>query len=229
MLSAVADHPIKVIAAGRTDAGVHAYNQVIHFDSAAPREPRAWLLGGNSLLARDISLRWAQTVDSTFNARRSATARRYRYVMLNRRTRPGLLEGRLAWVVPPLDAQAMHRAAQTLVGEHDFSAFRDSDCQSKSPVRNLHSISVRRLDEFVVLDIAANAFLHHMVRNIAGTLIAIGQNKQLESWTQALLQGRERRLAGVTAEPGGLYFLGPEYPEQFGLPPLPAPSFPGHF
>ena len=229
MLTSVGDHAIKVVAAGRTDAGVHAYQQVVHFESGADRAPQAWLLGSNTHLPGDISLRWVQAVDPSFNARRSATLRHYRYVMLNARARSGLLDDRAARIIATLDAEAMQRAAQALVGEHDFSAFRDADCQSKSPVRKVHAISVRRLDEFVVLDIAANAFLHHMVRNIAGTLIVIGQNKQPESWTGTLLKGRNRSLSGMTAEACGLYFVGPEYPPQFGLPAPPAPWFPGHF
>lgn len=229
VLSSVADRPVKLTAAGRTDAGVHAYNQVVHFDSEANRPAQAWLLGGNAQLPRDIGLRWVQPVDGAFDARRSATARHYRYVMLNGRARPGLLHDRAAWIIAELDAAAMHRAAQGLVGEHDFSAFRDADCQSKTPMRNVHSIAVRRLDDFVVLDIAANAFLHHMVRNIAGTLIAIGQGKQPESWARQVLEGRERSRGGVTAEACGLYFVGPEYPPYFGLPPRPNAWFPGHF
>ena len=227
VLSAVADHPVKVTAAGRTDAGVHALNQVIHFDSEAPRAPHAWLLGGNSQLPRDISLRWVQAVAADFHARYGATARSYRYVIWAGRARSALLEGRVAWLIEPLDAGRMHRAAQALVGEHDFSAFRDADCQSPTPMRNVHAISVRRQGEFTVLDVKANAFLHHMVRNIAGVLMAIGQGQQPESWTQAVLDSRRRAEAGITAPPGGLCFVGPEYPAAFGLPPAPAPWFPG--
>jgi len=227
VLSAVADHSIKVTAAGRTDAGVHALNQVIHFDSAAARAPHAWLFGANSQLPRDISLRWVQAADAEFHARYSATARSYRYVMWSGRARSALLEGRVAWLIEPLDAERMHRAAQVLVGEHDFSAFRDSGCQSRTPMRNLHAISVRKQGDFSVLDVRANAFLHHMVRNIAGVLIAIGQGKQPESWARAVLESRQRAKGGVTAEPGGLCFVGPEYPARFGLPAVPAPWFPG--
>jgi tRNA pseudouridine38-40 synthase len=227
VLSAVADHAVKVTAAGRTDAGVHALNQVIHFDSGAARAPHAWLLGGNSQLPRDISLRWVQPVDADFHARYGATARSYRYVMWSARARSALLEGRVCWLVEPLDAGAMHRAAQALVGEHDFSAFRDADCQSKSPVRNLHGLTVRKHGDFTVLDISGNAFLHHMVRNIAGVLMAIGQGKQPEDWAKAVLESRSRAQGGVTAVAGGLCFLGPEYPARFALPPAPAPWFPG--
>ena len=226
VLSAVADHPVKVTAAGRTDAGVHALNQVIHFDSDAPRAPHAWLFGGNSQLPRDISLRWVQAATADFHARYAATARRYRYVMWTGRARSALLEGRVAWLIEPLDAERMHRAAQALVGEHDFSAYRDADCQSRTPMRNLHAIEVRRQGDFTVLDVKANAFLHHMVRNIAGVLMAIGQGKQPEDWARTVLESRSRAKGGVTADAAGLCFIGPEYPEAFGLPAAPAPWFP---
>jgi tRNA pseudouridine38-40 synthase len=227
VLSTVGNHAIKVTAAGRTDAGVHALNQVIHFDSDAPRVPHAWLLGANSQLPRDISLRWVQAVDAEFHARYGAVARSYRYVMWSGRARSALLEGRVCWRVEPLDAAAMHRAAQALVGEHDFSAYRDADCQSKSPVRMLHSLAVRKHGDFTVLDVRGNAFLHHMVRNIAGVLMAIGHGKQPESWARAVLESRSRAQGGVTAEAGGLCFIGPEYPARFALPAAPAPWFPG--
>ena len=226
VLSTVADHPVKVTAAGRTDAGVHALNQVIHFDSDAARAPHAWLFGGNSQLPRDISLRWVQPVDGEFHARYGATARSYRYVMWTSRARSALLDGRVTWLIEPLDAERMHRAAQALVGEHDFSAFRDADCQSRTPMRNLTAIAVRRQGDFTVLDVTANAFLHHMVRNIAGVLIAIGQGKQPEDWAAAVLASRNRARGGVTADAAGLCFVGPEYPDRFGLPPTPKPWFP---
>jgi tRNA pseudouridine38-40 synthase len=227
VLSTVGDHPIKVTAAGRTDAGVHALNQVIHFDSDAARAPHAWLFGCNSQLPRDISLRWVQAVDAEFHARYGAVARSYRYVMWSGRARSALLEGRVCWRVEPLDAAAMHRAAQVLAGEHDFSAFRDADCQAKTPTRTLHSLSVRQHGAFTVLDVRGNAFLHHMVRNIAGVLMAIGQGRQPESWARTVLESRSRAQGGVTAEAGGLCFLGPEYPARFAVPAPPAPWFPG--
>src|SRR5690349_7861894 len=215
VLSTVGNHPVKVTAAGRTDAGVHALNQVIHFDSEAPRAPHAWLFGANSQLPRDISLRWVQPVDAEFHARYGAVARSYRYVMWSSRARSALLEGRVCWLIGPLDADAMHRAAQALAGEHDFSAYRDADCQAKSPVRNLFSLSVRKHGDFTVLDVRGNAFRHHMVRNIAGVLMAIGQRQQPETWAKTVLDSRSRAKGGVTAEPGGLCFLGPEYPARF--------------
>ncbi|MGH8443518.1 MAG: tRNA pseudouridine(38-40) synthase TruA [Nevskiaceae bacterium] len=227
VLSRVADHPVKVTAAGRTDAGVHALNQVIHFDSDAPRAPHAWLLGANSQLPRDVSLRWVQAVDPEFHARHRAVARNYRYVMWTSRARSALLEGRVAWRVGPLDAGRMHRAAQVLVGKHDFSAFRDADCQSKTPIRTLHRVEVRAHGEFTVLDVKGNAFLHHMVRNIAGVLMPIGHGEQQESWAKEVLESRARAKGGVTADAAGLYFLGPEYPERFALPQPAAPWFPG--
>jgi tRNA pseudouridine38-40 synthase len=226
VLSTVGDHPVKVTAAGRTDAGVHALNQVIHFDSDARRAPHAWLFGANSQLPRDISLRWVHGVDDGFHARYGALARSYRYVMWSNRARSALLEGRVCWLVGPLDAAAMHRAAQALVGEHDFSAFRDADCQAKTPTRTLHGLSVRRLGDFTVLDVKGNAFLHHMVRNIAGVLIPIGQGRQPEGWARTVLESRERARGGVTADAAGLCFVGAEYPASFGLPPPPAPWFP---
>jgi tRNA pseudouridine38-40 synthase len=226
VLSRVGNHALKVTAAGRTDAGVHAYNQVIHFDSDAPRAPHAWLFGANSQLPRDVSLRWVQTAADDFHARYSAVSRRYRYVILPARARSALLDRRACWVTGTLDAAAMHRAAQALVGEHDFSGFRDSGCQSRTPMRNLHRIAVTSEPPFVVLDVEANAFLHHMVRNIAGVLIAIGQGERPESWAREVLDQRQRAAGGITAEPGGLYFVGPSYPERFGLPPAPEPWLP---
>jgi tRNA pseudouridine38-40 synthase len=228
VLSNVADHPVAVVAAGRTDARVHAYGQVIHFDSSAARAPHAWLFGGNSQLPPDIALRWVQEAPEAFHARYSATARSYRYVMYTGRARSALLAGRGTWLIGPLDAGAMNRAAQALVGEHDFSAFRDADCQAHTPTRTVEAVAVRAIGEFVVLDVRANAFLHHMVRNIAGVLIPIGQGKQPESWARDVLASRKRTLAGVTAEPGGLYFVGPQYPAAFGIPAPPAPWFPGY-
>jgi tRNA pseudouridine38-40 synthase len=226
VLSKVADHPVKVTAAGRTDAGVHAMNQVIHFDSDAARAPHAWLFGANSQLPADIGLRWVQATTDAFHARYGATSRRYRYVMFSSRARSALLDKRACWLKERLDAAAMQRGAQALVGQHDFSAFRDSDCQAPTPIRTVHSIVVREAGEFTFFDVRANAFLHHMVRNIAGVLMAIGLRKQPETWAQAVLETRQRALGGVTADAGGLYFIGPEYPAEFGLPPSPEPWFP---
>lgn len=225
-LSTIADEPLAVTAAGRTDAGVHASGQVIHFDTSRVRAPHGWLFGANTRLPADVSLRWVQPVPGDFHARYAAVARRYRYVIHNGRVRSALLDDRAAWIIPRLDAEAMHRAAQALVGEHDFSAFRGADCQSKSAMRNLTHVAVRRHHDFVVLDVRANAFLHHMVRNITGVLLAVGEGKQGEDWPAAVLAGRDRTRGGVTAPPEGLYFIGPEYPAQFGVPPPPQPWFP---
>ena len=225
-LSKIADHRVEVMAAGRTDAGVHGLGQIVHFDSPAPRNELAWMLGGNIHLPDDISLRWAQPVSADFHARYKAVARRYRYVFLNSRARSALLEGRVGFWPRQLDASRMHAAAQALLGERDFSAFRDSECQSRSAFRNLSAITVWRHQEFVVMDIRANAFLHHMVRNIAGTLAEVGQGKRPAEWVTEVLESRARKNAGITAPSDGLYFVGPEYPAQYGLPAPPEPWFP---
>jgi len=225
-LASIADHPVATICAGRTDAGVHALGQVVHFDSGSARSPYAWLLGTNSRLNPDVSLSWVQPVDEDFDARRSAFARRYRYVIHNQRGRSALLVGRASWIPNALDAEPMHRAAQHLLGENDFSAFRAAECQSNTPMRNVQEVGIFRRGDFVVMDIRANAFLHHMVRNIMGALLEIGQGKRPETWTAELLAGRDRTRAGVTAPAQGLYFLGPEYPERFGVPGPAHPWFP---
>ena len=226
-IAKVADHPLRVTCAGRTDAGVHAFQQVIHFDTGSHRTPYAWLLGSNTNLPHDISLRWVQPVREDFDARRSATARHYRYVIHNHRARSAVLFNRVAWWPQALNAEAMHEGAQALIGEHDFSAFRDSQCQSNTPMRNVRHIRVRRQGEFVVMDICANAFLHHMVRNITGVLSEVGLGKQAPAWVAEVLAGRDRSKAAVNAPPGGLYFVGPEYPAEFALPEPPRPWFPG--
>lgn len=226
-LSSIADHPVETLVAGRTDAGVHALGQVIHFDSPAPRSAYAWTLGSNTRLPPAISLRWIEPVAADFDARRSAVSRHYRYVIHNHRARSALLGDRCGWFTHALDAEAMHRAAQALIGEHDFSAFRAAECQAKTAMRRLQRITVWRRHDFVVVDVQGNAFLHHMVRNIVGVLIEIGQGRRAESWSGEVLAGRDRRLAGITAPACGLYFVGPEYPERFGLPGPAQPWFPG--
>lgn len=225
-LARVAAHPVEVTAAGRTDAGVHGLQQVVHFDSPATRTPYAWLLGVNSNLPHDLSLRWIQPVADRFHARYDAIRRRYRYVIHNHRARSALLRHRAGWWPQVLDATAMDVAAQCLIGEHDFSAFRDSQCQSPTAMRRVESIDVRRAGDFVVIDVCGNAFLHHMVRNITGTLALVGLGKQPVEWVAEVLAGRDRRQAGMTAPAGGLYFVGPEYPAEFALPPPPRPWFP---
>lgn len=220
-LAKVANHVVETVAAGRTDAGVHGFHQVVHFDSPAARTPYAWLLGTNTNLPDDITLRWVQPVPDAFHARFSARSRSYRYVIHNARYRSALLLGRAAWVAWDLDAEAMHRAAQPLLGEQDFSAFRDSECQSRTPMREVQAISVRRQGRFVFLDIRANAFLHHMVRNIAGSLIDVGSGKRPEAWIAEVLSSRQRTLAGMNAPACGLYFVAAEYPSEFAIPAAP--------
>jgi len=217
-LSRVADQPISVICAGRTDAGVHAREQVVHFDTDARRSPRAWLLGGNSHLPRDISLRWVHAVPEDFHARFSALARSYRYLILNRGSRSALADGRALVVYQPLDVAAMQAGAQWLVGQHDFSAFRSSECQARSPVRQLRSLSVTRTGEHIVVEVTANAFLHHMVRNIVGLLLVIGQQRAAPERAREQLESRQRSSGEATAAAHGLYLWRVEYPPQFGLP-----------
>lgn len=225
-LSSVANQPVDTICAGRTDSGVHALGQVVHFDSRAARNPYAWLLGANSRLPPDIALRWVQPVPGDFSARFSAVSRRYRYVIHNDRARSALLAERATWFAHTLDAEAMHEAAQVLIGEHDFSAFRAAECQSTTPMRKLQTLKVWRSGQFVVIDVRGNAFLHHMVRNITGSLLEIGSHRRPAAWIAELLAGGDRSKSGMTAAAQGLYFVGPDYPAEFGLPPQSEPWFP---
>lgn len=217
-LGAVADHAIEAVCGGRTDAGVHSHGQVAHFDTSARRSARGWALGANTELPADIAVLWAVEVPGEFHARYSAVSRTYRYVIQNRPVRPALSRQRVCWIHQPLDEAAMHEAAQCLLGEHDFSAFRASECQSRTAVRRLDRIAVTRLGECVSIEVTANAFLHHMVRNIAGTLIAVGRGDRPAAWVAETLASRDRRSAGITAPAGGLYFLRIGYPRHFGLP-----------
>jgi len=220
-LSFVADETVELVCAGRTDSGVHALEQVVHFDTSAERSERAWLLGSNCRLPRDIRLRWARPVNEDFHARFSAIARSYRYLILNASVPSAIFHDKCCWEHQALDEERMHRAAQALVGEHDFSSFRAAGCQAKSPVREVEYLRVERSGEFVHIDIKANAFLHHMVRNIAGSLMVIGKGEQPEQWLGELLQQRDRRLAAMTAPAGGLYFVQAFYPPDFDLPQQP--------
>ncbi len=220
-LSFVANEPIAVTAAGRTDAGVHATTQVVHFDTSASRSERGWVRGASANLPAQVSVLWAREVSDEFHARFAALSRSYRYVILNRAPRPALLRERVCWMREQLDAARMHAAAQSLVGQHDFSSFRAAECQSPTPMRNLHSIQVTRIHEYVVIDVTANAFLHHMVRNIAGVLIAVGRGLQAVTWPGEVLQARDRAAGGVTAVASGLYLFGVRYPEMFSLPTAP--------
>ncbi|MCG5500597.1 tRNA pseudouridine(38-40) synthase TruA [Ectothiorhodospira lacustris] len=218
-LAKVADHPVQVTCAGRTDAGVHATCQIVHFDTTAERPPHAWLLGGNSNLTREIGLQWVRPVAPDFHARFSARWRRYRYVFLNRVARPAILRGRVTWYHRPLAAEPMHEAAQHLLGEHDFSSFRALGCQARHPIREVQSVSVTRDGDFIYLDIRANAFLHHMVRNIAGALMCVGRGERPSEWLAELREARDRSQGGVTAPPDGLYLVQVGYDEQFDLHP----------
>ena len=222
-LTRIAASPVRVICAGRTDAGVHALGQVVHFDTTASRPVHAWVRGANTYLPPDVAVLWARNVDDDFHARFLALRRRYRYVIVNRSTRPALLAGRAAWEYRRLDTRLMHLGAQHLAGEHDFSSFRAAGCQARHPVRRVHRIGVLRVGERIVIDVHANAFLQHMVRNIAGTLVAVGSGEREPAWIVSVLAARDRRAAGVTAPPGGLYLVGVDYPEAAGLPTV---SFP---
>lgn len=217
-LSLVADHPVTVTCAGRTDAGVHARCQVVHFDSVAARDERNWMLGTNSRLPATVAVRWAVRVAEDFHARYGAIGRRYRYTILNRQARPALDARYVAWERRPLDERVMHRASQALVGEQDFTAFRTIACQARTPFRNVNSVRVQRVEDRIVIDIEANAFLHHMVRNIVGSLLPIGRGEQGENWIAELLAGRDRSVAGPTAAASGLCFVAPVYPAASGLP-----------
>lgn len=218
-LSRVADHAVAVTAAGRTDTGVHATCQVVHFDAAVDRSERAWVLGANTNLRPDASVLWAREMPAAFHARFGAVARSYCYVIRNRSERPALDRDRTCWIRESLNHEGMHRAAQALVGLHDFSSFRAAECQSHSPMRHLTSLSVWREGDLVKIAVTANAFLHHMVRNIAGVLIAVGRGKEPEQWAADVLAARDRRQGGVTAPPQGLYLVDVRYPAPFFMPP----------
>ncbi|WP_430390546.1 tRNA pseudouridine(38-40) synthase TruA [Dyella sp. 20L07] len=217
-LSFVAAHPVEVACAGRTDAGVHGRCQVVHFDTEAQRDLRGWVLGTCSNLPSTVAVLWAQHVDSGFHARFSARSRRYCYRILNRPVRAALDARYVTWERQPLDAVRMHEAAQVLIGLHDFTAFRAISCQAAHARREVLAVSVRREDEQVIIEIEANAFLHHMVRNIVGSLLPIGRGEQPVEWMGELLAGRNREVAGPTALASGLTFLGPRYETHWGLP-----------
>lgn len=217
-LSKIADHPVEVQCAGRTDAGVHGTAQVVHFDTHASRPDGAWTLGMNANLPPDIAVRWVKAVPDDFHARFSATARRYRYIIFNHNMRPAIHAAGVSHYAGHIDAGKMHEAGQCLLGERDFSAFRAVQCQSKSPFRNIMHLNVQRFGHYIVLDIKANAFLHHMVRNITGTLLKVGMGEADGAWVEQVLEGRDRNLAGVTAKAGGLYLVEVDYPAEFALP-----------
>ena len=216
-LAAVADAPTRVACAGRTDAGVHALSQVVHFDTDAVRPDTAWVRGVNAHLPSGVAVRWAQPVPDEFHARFSALGRRYRYLLLNRGERPGLMAGRVGWFHRPLDADAMAQAAGLLLGEHDFSAFRAAECQAKSPVKTLRRADVARHGELLVFDFEASAFLHHMVRNLVGALVYVGKGAHPPAWLGELLAGRDRARAAPTFDASGLYFAGVDYDPCWNL------------
>lgn len=217
-LTQIAQHPVQTICAGRTDSGVHALAQVIHFETKVERKDKAWVLGVNTHLPNDICIRWMQPVDNDFSARFTATARRYRYVIDNQRTSPAVFNKLVTWHARPLDEKVMHAAAQALLGEQDFTSFRSSQCQSKTPMRNIHHISVIREGHSVIIDITANAFLHHMVRNIVGVLIRIGEKKEPVEWVREVLAAKDRRAASMTAAASGLYLFEVTYPSRYSFP-----------
>ena len=217
-LGEIAGVPVGVLCAGRTDAGVHATHQVAHFDAPVERPLTAWVRGANSHLPEGVAVRWAQPVAEDFHARFSARGRRYRYLLLNRPQRPGLWQGRVGWFHWPLELVAMQEACLRLLGEHDFSAFRAANCQAKSPIKFMSRAEVRQCGNMFVFDFEASAFLHHMVRNLVGTLVYIGKGTQPAGWVDELLQMKDRKLAAPTFSPDGLYFRGPIYEPHWGLP-----------
>jgi tRNA pseudouridine38-40 synthase len=217
-LSRVANHPVRIVCAGRTDTGVHGIGQVAHFDTDADRDPHNWLLGTNVNLPTDVNVTWAKPVGKEFHARFSAVGRYYRYLVLSRASRSSLLAGRATWVHRPLDRLRMHRAGQTLLGRHDFSSYRALGCQAKSPIRTVRRLAVRQSGDLLELQVEADGFLHHMIRNIAGVLIAIGSGDRPMDWAAEVLALRDRTLGGVTAPPDGLYLARVDYPESFRLP-----------
>ena len=209
---------VSTLCAGRTDAGVHGLMQVVHFDTELNRSANAWVRGSNSFLPRDIAVQWAQFVPNEFHCRASATSRRYAYILLESPVRPSVDAGRVGWAYHPLDMDAMQLAASHLLGEHDFTSFRASACQALSPVKNLLRLEISRRGAYWRFEFEANAFLHHMIRNLMGCLVAIGQGKQPPDWMAEVLAARSRDAAAPTFSPDGLYFLGPRYDAHWGLP-----------
>lgn len=217
-LSFVANQPVRVNCAGRTDARVHGTAQVAHIETTVSRPMKAWVQGVNAKLPDDIVVTWAVPVSNDFHARFSATARHYQYFIANTAVRPAIHAGAVTWVREPLNELAMNEAAQCLVGLHDFSSFRASSCQSHTGIRTMHSITVSRRKDLLIIDVCANAFLHHMVRNIAGALLVIGKGQQSTAWFSQIFQAKDRTKAPPTAAPHGLYLVDVSYPESFGLP-----------
>lgn len=221
-LSTIANEPVKAVCAGRTDAGVHATCQVVHFDTTSQRPDRAWTIGMNRFLPDSIAIKWVKKMDEEFHARFSATARRYRYIIYNHRLRNSILAKGVTHIHSgELDHELMHQAAQHLIGRHDFSAFRAVNCQANTPVRNMTDINVSRFGDYIMIDVKANAFLHHMVRNITGSLLTIGKKEKPTTWMKTLLEGKDRTKASATAKPNGLYLVHVTYPDHFDLPSTP--------
>jgi tRNA pseudouridine38-40 synthase len=223
-LASFIGRPVRVACAGRTDAGVHALNQVVHLDSAVERDPISWVRGTNRHLPADIAVQWAQPVDAGFDARRSARGRRYVYRLLEAPVRPALETGQVGWTFRPLDPMRMRAAADVLIGEHDFSAMRSSECQAATPVKTLHAIDISRRGAYWRFEFDANAFLHHMVRNIMGCLVMVGSGARDPAWVADVLASRERSRAAPTFAPDGLYFAGPYYDAVHAIP-LRTPAF----
>ena len=222
-LSQFAAEPVATVCAGRTDAGVHGLMQVVHFDTGLQREAFSWVRGTNSFLPPDIAVQWAQPVPAEFHSRASASARRYAYVLLESPVRPSVDAGRVGWVFRPLDSEAMQAAANVLLGEHDFTSFRASGCQARTPIKTMRRIAISRRGPYWRFEFEANAFLHHMIRNIMGCLLVVGQGLQRPEWMSEVLAARSRDAAAPTFSPDGLYFLGPVYDAAWGLPSQTAP------
>ncbi len=225
-LSKVADEPITLVCAGRTDAGVHATNQVIHFDTLAKRLPKAWVMGTRPHLPDSVSVKWAHDVSPNFHARFSALNRTYRYLISDAKTSSALLHDQITWSSRPLDIEKMRKGAAHLVGRHDFTSFRATQCQAKSPVRQIHYLHIIRRGDLIVIEVQANAFLHHMVRNMVGVLMAVGAGDKPASWVGEVLAAKDRSAGGVTSRPFGLYLVSVDFPPEFDLPKLlPGPLF----
>lgn len=216
--SFVANQPVTVVCAGRTDKAVHATGQVIHFDTDVERTDYAWRCGANSRLPRDIAVQWVQAVDDDFHARFSAKSRRYQYHLYCAENRPGVLNNYVTWYMQPLDVNTMIEASQYLLGEHDFTALRATHCQAKTPVRTIHHMNWQQRGSIICLDICANGFLHHMVRNIIGVMLLVGKGERQPSWVQQILQAKDRRAAPATAPSQGLYLVEITYPDKFSIP-----------
>ncbi len=225
-LSKVADENITLVCAGRTDAGVHATHQVIHFDTLAKRLPKAWVMGTRPHLPDEVSVKWAQDVTPQFHARFSALNRTYRYLISDAKTSSALLHDQITWSSRPLCVEKMRAGAAYLVGRQDFTSFRATQCQAKSPVREIHYLHLVRRGDLIILEVQANAFLHHMVRNIVGVLMCVGAGDKPPTWVGEVLAARNRSAAGVTAKPYGLYLVSVDFPKEFALPVcLPGPLF----